>query len=723
MNDARLLKQCLQQDLDPTMRTLAHNIVAQDQRSQQIKALNATKPGYRNFNPSSLTQSLEAMEIQLRKQNQVFPLQQSDFQNGTYRIQKPGIYVLTSDIVLSPNDNPRDRMFPSLEQRKKDYPAFPGPYVLGFFAGITIESENVVLDLAGHTIQQSPEFYLLQRFFSIIELASSPFIPKQGPSNFGPNHISGKSVVIRNGKLGLSSHHGIHGNGNQGIFIHDLSINDFEVGGISLNGAKDVLLRSLRIEHSIGTNLKVPINGRFSGAVSLWRALRDIISQQQPDYYIQSGKDRYYLSDAYTDLGELIDTVVSHVKSKGLSHPLSLPEKDFLQFGNPDGIQDCSAVYGILFNKVGVAINEFGACNPNTDNNRKSGNIVVEECLINNLLVKPLEVVALKNRSGKPQKDLSGNVIMACLLPWFSDPTRDHFNRFSEDTPFIKPSGHRDLVLLCQVLLYSYGKQSGSKMALGGADISPEVIAWVRDGYRPLKEYGEVSTIRNADIMAHVMKGAVGIRLDFVNDTLIKNTQVTNIRNVGIAGLTNDTLQGYIDGNVSDKNPSYKHGGHPKSDDTEIGYTGNQCRGISIVGAKKTELRNILVQSVSSISGSAFGIDFLRNNDQCKLDYITVRNVSAGLPSLQSSAVPYTMCFQLPNWIPRSIGVYFRYLNSQCTLTNYTSDKIVSPVFAASLVTASDSENIGVDITQQKDLNRINYEIESGGITNVKGQA
>ena len=47
----------------------------------------------------------------------------------------------------------------------------------------------------------------------------------------------------------------------------------------------------------------------------------------------------------------------------------------------------------------------------------------------------------------------------------------------------------------------------------------------------------------------------------------------------------------------------------------------------------------------------------------------------------------------------------------------------MSPVFAASLVTASDSENIGVDITQQKDLNRINYEIESGGITNVKGQA
>jgi hypothetical protein len=36
-----------------------------------------------------------------------------------------------------------------------------------------IESDNVVLDLNGHTIQMSKEFYLLQRFCNIIEVFTS----------------------------------------------------------------------------------------------------------------------------------------------------------------------------------------------------------------------------------------------------------------------------------------------------------------------------------------------------------------------------------------------------------------------------------------------------------------------------------------------------------------------------------------------------------------------
>lgn len=45
-----------------------------------------------------------------------------------------------------------------------------------------------------------------------------------------------------NGILGRSSHHGIHGNSMAEIFLYDLKIKDFEVGGISLNGASQSII-------------------------------------------------------------------------------------------------------------------------------------------------------------------------------------------------------------------------------------------------------------------------------------------------------------------------------------------------------------------------------------------------------------------------------------------------------------------------------------------------
>ena len=91
-------------------------------------------------------------------------LSQSDFLNGTYRIQAPGTYQLTEDIDFEPRpDNDH--------WNQLDDPNYPiNQFYLGFFAAITIESNNVVVDLNGHTLQMSKKFYLLQRFFNVIEV-------------------------------------------------------------------------------------------------------------------------------------------------------------------------------------------------------------------------------------------------------------------------------------------------------------------------------------------------------------------------------------------------------------------------------------------------------------------------------------------------------------------------------------------------------------------------
>ena len=47
---------------------------------------------------------------------------------------------------------------------------------MGFFSAITVETDNVIIDLNGYVIQQSELHQLQQRFFAIIETAAAPFI-------------------------------------------------------------------------------------------------------------------------------------------------------------------------------------------------------------------------------------------------------------------------------------------------------------------------------------------------------------------------------------------------------------------------------------------------------------------------------------------------------------------------------------------------------------------
>ena len=138
----------------------------------------------------------------------VTELYQSDFITGPYIIDEPGIYRLAEDISFNPNStallgtDAYHAGFPLPNQFAPSGPYNPSAFGIGFFAAIAITAQNVVLDLAGHTIEQSKEHALLQRFFAVIELADQPFIPEQGPSDFGADIKSAINVFIMNGPIG-----------------------------------------------------------------------------------------------------------------------------------------------------------------------------------------------------------------------------------------------------------------------------------------------------------------------------------------------------------------------------------------------------------------------------------------------------------------------------------------------------------------------------------------
>ena len=68
------------------------------------------------------------------------------------------------------------------EGQQDEYPeaaAYRDPYFMGFWAAITIEADDVILDLNDHSIAMDEAFYHQKRWFTIVSLTSQYFLPGQ----------------------------------------------------------------------------------------------------------------------------------------------------------------------------------------------------------------------------------------------------------------------------------------------------------------------------------------------------------------------------------------------------------------------------------------------------------------------------------------------------------------------------------------------------------------
>jgi hypothetical protein len=656
-------------------------------------------------------------------------LTQKHFDYGTYRITQPGRYILQEDIVFHPN--PEDGFAPTLKQNK-EYPQAPGPYNLGFFAAITIETDHVELDLNHHTIQQSVEFYCRQRFFNIISLSSSPFIPTQGPGKFGPTIQSAKQCKIHNGTLGLSSHSGIHGNGAYQIIVENVTIQHFEVGGITLNGSQKVTLKDITIYQSLGTTLKVPFNGRFASAVFLIRAFQRAVAMGYGSEKVHTGP---YVETVQSLLGwlkGLVDIAIRQVVDLGLQESFT-PERfaltprlaeAYYYFGNPHGKPDGSAVYGVLFNRIGIAVNEFGACSPDCeDAKNQSREILCQNVSISKLTLEPREVVGLPNsqKPGKFQVDFSGSLILISSGSWFQ-----HQNNYQPETSFInenRPYAY-DKILLSQVALFTLARDRSIKSLKGVAHLEKPVLDWVRQGDKPFRGKG---TYRNTDIMAHVMKGAIGIRLDSVVQINLENVSVGDISNTGPLGICHDTgygqeLAGYLDGqSTSNQSRSGKPAhelnlGHPKSSDVELGYTGNNVRGISFIRVFHLRCRAVDVSRLVSTNGCVYGLDVMRYNKTHLYRQVSVSHLLAGNFN-EDMTVPYQRpnCYRLPNTIQRCIGFLARMENSDIEIQQVSAQSLTSTERPEAVVLESACQVSRMTMPSQGKPIQLPYEINNSG--------
>ena len=515
-------------------------------------------------------QSLDTYLYEYELNNTPIVLTNADFVNGTYRIRTSGVYKLSENIVFNPNAS--DDHMPTQQQiNSGEYPVMPaGPYHLGFFAAISVEANNVVIDLNGYRIDQHIAHQLQQRFYSCIELGSSPFIVSQGPSNFGNTVVYPEKVLIRNGTLGKSSHHGIHGNSSKDIIISDVNITAFEVAGLAINGSTNILCRNVRIHDN---ELNIPVVATYSQSRFIRSFLRNIINDNgSPGPLItikgvsKSGLD--ILNELEAEMANVYDVVVN-----GNGDISDYPNALFYE-NTHVGVDGC--IYGMAFNTVGVLVNGF--IQSRDALNGGNENIKLQNVTIENLESTPMEVIGLTDSAGVTDYGMNLQ----------KGPVGDVFRIL--DVTNTDGSYKPNVLANAQIYIASVGVGAAQR---GGINIDSNVMTWTSGSATFID--GTHYYACGGDSMAHVMKGNVGLFLSGATNVVCDEVVLSNLKNNGGIG-ENEKTEGIL------------------CENSESIYEGNNNRGIAFVSSKDCVMKNVNVSAVESETGNGMNYDYVGEN-------------------------------------------------------------------------------------------------------------
>eukprot|EP01024_Parvocaulis_polyphysoides_P039971 TRINITY_DN3625_c0_g1_i10.p1 TRINITY_DN3625_c0_g1~~TRINITY_DN3625_c0_g1_i10.p1 ORF type:complete len:706 (+),score=114.90 TRINITY_DN3625_c0_g1_i10:187-2118(+) len=522
-----------------------------------------------------------------------FSLSQSDFASGTKIIDSAGVYTLSSDIIFNPNSAADLEVdyYSAGDVQPEQYAFYdPKAYGIGFFAAIAITTDDVLIDLNGFSIVQSEEHALAQRFYTHIELASSPFVQGQGPHDFG-NLQSANNVCIKNGVLGRSSHGGIHGNGNSDIEIRDLTIKDYETAGIQLNKGINVLIENIEMPNA---REDVPVACRFSAA----RFIRPWINKLASSGYTGSLKvgDKFLsASQIQQELRDAINSASAQVLSSGgVAGDLAY------LFGNPGGLPDGSTLYGVIINQLGVAVNGLPS---DVSQNKRSKDVIIRDVNIGNIKLDVKELPVLSTDGETPSSDAVGAIVQIL------------------DGTTVQQEIYQGNPIANAQLLVAKAIHEGFNfgfLSTGKNKISPEIVAWAESGQSYSSQ--NLQFICNSDLMFHVLKGPIGFEFGGANDLTCQKCSVNHIQNFGKIGseVCNDNLRYRTAIGVS--NPLA----------TQTGFHGGDARAFSISSSSNVQLKQCSAGSVLANAGDAYGVDVMFGSSDVEISGFSVGNIQGG---------------------------------------------------------------------------------------------
>eukprot|EP00486_Rosalina_sp_Unknown_P013765 CAMPEP_0201591984 /NCGR_PEP_ID=MMETSP0190_2-20130828/190002_1 /ASSEMBLY_ACC=CAM_ASM_000263 /TAXON_ID=37353 /ORGANISM="Rosalina sp." /LENGTH=1019 /DNA_ID=CAMNT_0048050547 /DNA_START=33 /DNA_END=3093 /DNA_ORIENTATION=- len=572
-----------------------------------------------------------------------FYLQQRFF--SLIGIQECGEYIFTEDIILnfnapteeeenapdfSPNSITGDRLywFPT-EQQMDQYPglfSYEGSYSLGFFAGITVECDDVVINLNGFKYEMDKRFYLQQRFFSLIEMATKPFLPHQGASTWGLTDIFyPDNVEIKGpGTLGRTSHHGIHSNHGTNVYIHDLDIKDFDVAGIGCNACKYTTIENIVVGPQ---NSDIPTLGRFTHSRAFIPRLKDLNKLHGDKELTFYGRETQTVSELCQRMVNQMDMIYNNYIN---GQEYDEDDKEWAAakklYKNPTGWMDGGTSYGISINGEGAAVVGIGTRTANT----------------NNIVMSNVEVFGIYNQMQEKIKFTVGiytsRGILFDVTDWIG--LVDQY----EDKITTKYIG--DVYTDVQ---FAANKYMESWYYRNSLYIHPIEESFVFNGNTKENGYPFKTIFPDpdtgvqiggcgTDIQLHSSKGAIGIMINGAQESQFNNIYVHDVYNWADLGL--DVCGEYM-------------GPHLTQEDIDIsyGYTGTRAHGM-VVDYVSGDYKDIKIENVESWHGEANGLTIYKES-YINLQSVLIRNVNAGTKLDKETAEQLV----LPNLVPRACAV------------------------------------------------------------------
>ena len=395
-------------------------------------------------------------------------------------ISQSGTYVLDENIVVG-SSSAGDDVENILDfGRQVSAP----PFHFGIWAAISIECDDVTIDLNGYSISMTDKFAMQQRFFSLIELANQPF-PKGG-GGFIEELKPANNVTIKNGTLDNSSHHCIHGNANQNVYLEKLTISNFEVAGIAINSGYNINIKKCVID---GTSTKVKVLATFAMVQDLKDSLLKIINDEQYAYYKDSAEE--YLSHE----------VLQHILNNPGNDDYDITANKAVDTG--EQVLDGN-LFGIYFNNI-FSIGELTNCG------KKTEKINIEDVCIKNILGNAHEVLSICENNVK-YKDNKGYLIRYDYL--FNK--NGYLKEMKSDTDKAK-------LFIVRLQLFCLNVLKGETTLLNDHLIGDDIdttLSYTKIGVEP---------IGGGDARGHILKGNFGLRIDSASHVNINKLNIVNV--------------------------------------------------------------------------------------------------------------------------------------------------------------------------------------------------
>ena len=439
--------------------------------------------------------------------NKVTEIRQEDFKNGPLIIKEPGQYKLMENIVFEPNKHNNGK--PTKEQLKN----LPMEFNLGFFAGIIIGCDNVFLNLNNFSFQQSLLFSIQQTFYANIQIGSSPFIRKQGPGKFPDIVKSPNNIVIMNGKLGLSSHHGIHcATGVNKCIITDLLIEEVGIAGIHINGGNSLYINNIDIDNK---KSNVIFNSNLSFAIFMLPHFENLLDKKK-DSSIIIRNEKVMVSELYTKLSNEVDKAFLSVKNNtNYSGP----------FKNIDSPLYDANIYGLVLNSKGILVNDFKKLDLSKMNDNYD--IILNNIKILNCVSAGSEIIVMTNKSIEKDNLSYGSGIIRGV----------HGDVVNFESMINKDRSYKStLIIDSQIALAQYK----DLLNHNSINIPSSIIKFSQDKFGNIDKLiknQEIYIVRGRDSMAHIMKGNVGLFISQGKNIIVNDINIDNIKNTAKPSL------------------------------------------------------------------------------------------------------------------------------------------------------------------------------------------